>query len=162
MRIKDKRLALLHYVCMIVIFLYIVCYTIIYNKAYYDVEAPVGSVRINPMAPKPWTDTAKLPYCEYPNRTGKYHLTRIAECLYFDEALNVFPQALDESITITTRVNISTQKPQGTLNSSSVWWMDEDNEFAYLADPENFTVCSVLSRILVIFRLFHFVPTDDD
>ena len=155
MRIKDKRLALLHYSCMIAIFLYVVCYTIIYNKAYYNVEAPVGTVRINPKAPKPWTETVNLPYCKHPSHPSRYHLTNVSECKYFDEALNVFPQSIDESITITTRVNISTQTPNAPLNSSSVKWIDYDNEFAFMAEPENFTVCFFLCQVsLKIFSPF--------
>jgi len=44
--IRDKRLGLLHYVCMLGIFIYIIIYTIIVAKGYLSIEIPVGNARL--------------------------------------------------------------------------------------------------------------------
>ena len=43
--IRDRRLGLIHYGLMTVIFAYIVLYNIVYEQGYIKFEDPVGSVR---------------------------------------------------------------------------------------------------------------------
>jgi len=114
------------------------------------VEAPVGTVRINPMAPPErdkgkdnnWTDIVDLPYCKYGNRT-KLNGFKLLDCKYFDSAIDVFPQAIDSSITISSRIKCSSQKTNNVyFNTSDTVWEDEANtsEVYYLADIERFTL----------------------
>jgi len=149
-RINDKRLAIMHYLCMIGILIYILGYTVWYNQAYYAVEAPVGTVRINPMAPPErdkgkdnnWTDIPDLRYCKYGNRTKLYGYD-LLDCKYFDSAIDVFPQAIDSSITISTRIRCSSQETSNIyFNTSDTVWNDKPNttESYYLADIERFTL----------------------
>ena len=141
-RIKDKWLAVLHYVFMLLIFLYIVVYTIIMKKAYYDIEAPVGTVRINPMAPSEWTNASDLPYCRLGNRTELYGYN-LSKCLYYDEALDVFPQALDQSVMLATRIKRSFEEPTNPeFNDSTSAWKPTSQDYIYLADIDRFTVCN--------------------
>ena len=131
---------------MIAILIYIFIWTIWWNQAYYAVEAPVGTVRINPMAPSErtgdkWLDLKDLPYCRLENRT-KWHNFTLQPCKYFDSALDVFPQAVDSSITIASRIKFSTQTCNNLdFNSSDTQWTDNVTETYYLADIERFTVC---------------------
>jgi len=144
-RINDKRLAILHYLCMIIIVFYIVVYTVYLNQAYYRIEAPIGTVRINPMAPAErdndtWTPIQDLNYCRTENRTS-YHNFSLLNCKYFDSAIDVFPQAVDSTITIASRINYSlqnaTNKDFDDPNSS---WVIDNTELYFLADIERFTL----------------------
>jgi len=148
-RISDKRLAILHYLCMIGILFYVFIWTIYYNQEYYRYEAPVGTVRINPMSPverpdtnEKWNNYTDLPYCKTENRT-KYYDKTIYPCKYFDSSIDVFPQAVDSSITLASRVKFSTQVPVPngtTFNTSDSWWNSTYNETYYLADIDRFTL----------------------
>jgi len=144
-RIKDKRLALLHYACMIGIGIYIFIWTIWWNQAYYAFEAPVGTVRINPMAPSErpgdhWLDIKDLQYCLRDGHEKLYNFT-LQPCKYFDSALDVFPQAVDSTITIASRIKFSTQTCNNTyFNTSDTAWSDNQTETYYLADIERFTL----------------------
>jgi len=146
-RIKDKRLALLHYACLVAIVFYIVFWTIFYKQAYYAYEAPVGTVRINPMAPPErtndsWIDIKDLPYCRTDSRTQLYGFD-IYDCKYYDSAIDVFPQAVDGSITISTRIKLSNQYVVNpAFNTTDCVWIDDPDsiETFYLADIERFTL----------------------
>jgi len=145
-RIKDKRLAILHYVCMLAIICYIFIYTIWFNQAYYAVEAPVGTVRINPMAPPErgdkWKEIVDLPYCRIENRT-RLHKFDLLDCKYFDSAIDVFPQAVDSSITLASRIKFSTQTTNNEFfNTSDTEWLTDPNstQTYFLADIERFTL----------------------
>jgi len=146
-RINDKRLAILHYVCLLAILIYIFIWTIWYNQAYYAYESPVGTVRINPMAPAErqggkWAEIKDLPYCKYGDRTTLNGFP-LQNCKYYDSSIDVFPQAVDSSITISTRIKFSMQNTSNTyFNTSDTVWTDEDGtvETFYLADIENFTL----------------------
>jgi len=145
-RINDKRLALLHYACLIAILIYIFVWTIWWNQAYYAYEAPVGTVRINPMAPperkEHWNDIGNLSYCLTENRTT-LNGYKLLKCKYFDSAIDVFPQAVDSSITIATRIKFSMQSTTNTaFDSPDTEWKDEPEtvDVYYLADIERFTL----------------------
>jgi len=145
-RIKDKRLAILHYVCLVAILFYIVIWTIIINQAYYKYEAPVGTVRINPMAPperkEKWTDTKDLPYCKYGSRT-QWHGFNLSACKYYDSSIDVFPQAVDGSITISSRIRLSNQYVTNyDFNTTDTVWQDDPSsiETFYLAEIDRFTL----------------------
>jgi len=144
-RISDMRLAILHYLCMICILIYIFIYTIWWNQAYYAIEAPVGTVRINPMAPSErdddqWKDIQELPYCLTENRTT-LHGYDLLPCKYFDSLLDVFPQAVDSAITIASRIKFSTQTCNNIyFNTSNTTWTNNQTESYFLADIERFTL----------------------
>jgi len=149
-RIKDKRLALLHYACLIAILIYILIYTVWYKQAYYAYESPVGTVRINPMAPperkERWRDIPDIPYCRFVNETmNRTSLNGfdLLNCKYYDSAIDVFPQAVDSSITIASRIKFSTQTSNNTeFDTPDTTWNDDENstEIYYLADIERFTL----------------------
>jgi len=145
-RIKDKRLAILHYACMIGIAIYIFIYTLYINQEYYKYEAPVGTVRINPMAPperkEAWNKIEDLPYCLTENRTHLYGFP-LLKCKYYDSSIDVFPQAVDSSIAIATRIKFSVQNTTNTdFDTPDTTWNDEPgtNDTYYLADVERFTL----------------------
>ena len=63
MRVNDKRLGILHYLFLFSIVVYIVGYTLLYDKAYLLTEAPLPSFRLSLRradAPQPLAD---LDYC---------------------------------------------------------------------------------------------------
>jgi len=149
-RIKDKRLAILYYSMMAAIFIYVVVYTIIFQQGYYVHEAPIGTIRINPMAPPNWDegcipppgwkDVKELPYCKRPDH-DKYKNFSTLKCLYYDEYFDVFPQALDNTITIATRISRYSQTPNNPyLNDTNATWRDGEYDKYYLADIERFTL----------------------
>jgi len=148
-RIRDKRLALLHYLCLIGILFYIIIWTVWFNQAYYAVEAPVGTVRINPMAPSErkgdkWKDPVDIPYCRNESM-GRTQINGfdLYKCKYYDSAIDVFPQAVDSSISIASRIKFSTQSTSNPeFDSPNTTWSDDENstDIYYLADIERFTL----------------------
>jgi len=141
-RIKDKRLAVMHYLCMVAILGYVLIYTVWFNQAYYAVEAPVGTVRINPMAAserpnETWANLSDLLYCR-----SEYHNESYSQpCKYFDSNIDVFPQAVDSSITIASRISFSTQVPTNPdFNDTDSNWNTTSSDLYFLADIENFTL----------------------
>jgi len=146
-RIKDTRLAILHYLCLLGIVFYIVFYTIFWNQAYYAIESPVGTVRVNPMAPPErdgdrWKDIKDLPYCKMDGRSELYGFD-LLKCKYFDSAIDVFPQAVDSSITIATRIKFREEDSNNTNYDTpdTAWIPNKTTMDAYtLADIERFTL----------------------
>jgi len=140
-RINDKRLASLYFLAMGGIFAYVVCWTIVWNQTYLLLETPTGSVRINPMKPSKWSEIADLPYCKRENH-NKYNGFPTYECVYWDEALNVFPLALDNTITLSSRMTVSHQSVTNcSLTDPHCEWQDTEPEtINFLADVERFTL----------------------
>jgi len=146
-RIKDKRLAILHYAFLIGILFYVIGWTVFWNQAYYATEAPVGTVRINPMAPSErvndsWLPVKDLPYCAMEGRS-ELHGYPLLKCKYFDSAIDVFPQAVDSSISIASRIKFRIENSTNyNFDTPDTQWNPEDGttDSYYLADIERFTL----------------------
>ena len=99
--IDDKRLATLHYLFQLCIFLYIVVYQIIGNLGYADSSEPVGSLRLSIQPPMKKGDPNKDPDYEYdfPDLTALEYCAQnenasavsVLPCKYFGEIGSVFP-----------------------------------------------------------------------
>eukprot|EP01116_Phalansterium_solitarium_P025566 TRINITY_DN983_c0_g1_i1.p1 TRINITY_DN983_c0_g1~~TRINITY_DN983_c0_g1_i1.p1 ORF type:complete len:461 (-),score=124.17 TRINITY_DN983_c0_g1_i1:342-1724(-) len=94
--IKDRYLGIFHYLAMFIIFLYIVFWVILYQKAYLKLEPPVGAVRLTLVDPSP-LPTSEPSYCAAPTVNGcKYWLSSQASS-----------QSDGRSLFITTDVQIT-------------------------------------------------------
>eukprot|EP01135_Chromosphaera_perkinsii_P010745 Nk52_evm24s2209 gene=Nk52_evmTU24s2209 len=138
-KILDRRLGLLHYSVLFLIFLYIVGYTIIYEKRYLQLEKPEGSVRMSLMKPRSPMAMEDLPYCLQTAPTIR-NFTNFP-CEYWDESLVQYPLTEETAILGATRVamqNMSLDchwedpqcryKPQGAVKN------------VYVGDIEHFTL----------------------
>jgi len=101
-KIKEKKLGILHYSLELGIFLYIVIYTIVYQQRYLLSEAPYGSVRATMREPSAWIPANTLPYC-LQNQTTVNNFTNY-NCTYMRGTDVTFPPGLIDSIFISTRV----------------------------------------------------------
>lgn len=112
-----------------------------WNQTYLILETPTGSVRINPLKPSKWSEVADLPYCKRPDNPT-YNGFPTYTCMYWDEALNVFPIGLDNTITLSSRMSIDRQSVDNcSLTDPHCTWKDtEPEEVDYLADVERFTL----------------------
>jgi len=101
-KIKDKKVGLIHHSLEFVIFLYIVLYTIIYEQRYLKSETPYGSIRSTIREPLEWTPAHTLPYC-LQNQT-KYENFTNYNCTYMRGSDVVYPPGQIDSIFVSTRV----------------------------------------------------------
>jgi|EP00945_MAST-04E_sp_MAST-4E-sp1_P006991 hypothetical protein len=121
-RIEDKRLATLHYIMQLGIFLYIVVYQIIGHLGYAVSEKPIGSVRLSvqpPMAPHGgdpnknidyeynFPPLTSLPYCTQYNGTVK--VPSQYPCKDYGEIEAVYPVTGTSPFFLTTRIQESNQ-----------------------------------------------------
>ncbi|EGC40099.1 hypothetical protein DICPUDRAFT_74417 [Dictyostelium purpureum] len=135
-RIRDRRLGLLHLLFMVFIVSYVVVYQAIYKKGYLLSEVPVCSIRTTLMAPKE-IDTER-PYCKSNNNTYAYSKL---ECEYWDDPLVLFPPGDDVSFTASTRVKITNQTTDGcSFKDPRCKYKDVSEESIYVADIEKYTV----------------------
>jgi len=101
------------------------------------------SLRINAMAPveRGCSWTRDLPYCKtklHPNSSSGFE---IYPCKYFDSASSVFPQGMDSSISITTRITSKAQRASSyELDTPDTMWKTDKTDTFYLADIENFVI----------------------
>ena len=124
------------------IFAYVVLWTIVWKQTYLILETPTGTVRLNPQAPKTWSKTQDLNYCTTANRTMFGNFTT-QNCTFWDEALDIFPQALDNTITVTTRVtkeNQALNRVNCTLRDPTCSWVNTATATDFVADVEKFTI----------------------
>lgn len=141
--IRDRRLGLLHYFFMLCIVGYIVGYVIVYDKRYLKLEAPVGSVRMSLLSPQNRGETpppaSELPYCLQMQK--QYNGWKNHRCLYWDEALVVFPPTEASAMFITTRVtNITEHLDNCTLDSNTCKYIADSVNTSTIAAIENFTL----------------------
>eukprot|EP00944_MAST-04C_sp_MAST-4C-sp1_P010639 g10639.t1 len=117
--IDDKRLATLHYLFQLCIFLYIVVYQIIGNLGYADSSEPVGSLRLSIQPPMKKGDPNKDPDYEYdfPDLTALEYCAQnenasavsVLPCKYFGEIGSVFPVTGTSPFFLSTRIQESNQ-----------------------------------------------------
>ncbi|KAF2069905.1 hypothetical protein CYY_008776 [Polysphondylium violaceum] len=140
-RIRDKRLGILHLSFMGAIILYIVIVTILLQQQYLAIQTPIGSIRNSLLAPA--NRSQYLPYCQ--NSTNlNYNGFPTKECQYWDETLVMYPPSSEYSLFITTRVSSSTQETFNNcslteFNCTYVNVANSTKDF-YIADVDTFTV----------------------
>ncbi|EGG18204.1 P2X receptor [Cavenderia fasciculata] len=137
-RIRDRRLGILHLTFLLGIFVYVVVVSIFMNKGYLEVEIPIGSIRTSLKPPVNYT--YPLPYCgNQPgfNSTLFHNIT----CQYWDENLVVFPIGERDSFTASTRVKTSSQHADGCdFTNPNCTYTEDDPNSIFIADIENFTL----------------------
>ncbi|KAK5577333.1 hypothetical protein RB653_002274 [Dictyostelium firmibasis] len=134
-RIRDKRLGILHLIFMVGIVLYVVAYSAIYKKGYLSIEEPVGSIRTSLWSPEIFKNNE--PYCK--NSSESYQYTKL-ECLYYDDALVAYPIGDDVGFTATTRMKISEQKANCSFSDPTCKFKTINQTNVYMADIESFTI----------------------
>ncbi|KAK5577332.1 hypothetical protein RB653_002273 [Dictyostelium firmibasis] len=134
-RIRDKRLGILHLCFIVIIVLYVVVYSAIYKKGYLSTEEPVGSIRTSLWSPN--TFKANQVYCK--NNTEPYPYKKL-ECVYYDDALVGYPIGDDVGFTASSRMKISEQKSNCSLTDPTCKFYTNSSVNVYLADIESFTV----------------------
>ncbi|KAK5578685.1 hypothetical protein RB653_008358 [Dictyostelium firmibasis] len=139
-RIRDKRLGILHFAFLIGIILYIIVGTIFLQKKYLALESPIGSIRTSLQSPS--VKPSNLPYCLNNGSDTSYEGYPNKPCQYWDEYLVLYPPSEESSMFITTRC---TQETQSTVNGcnlsepSCVYNTTSSADF-YIANVENFTI----------------------
>lgn len=105
--IKERKLGIIHHTLQIVIFAYIVLYTIIYQQRYLLLEVPYGSIRATVEQPQTgWTPANTLPYC-YQNQTEYNYSSTLSftnyNCTYMRGTDITYPPGQIDSIFVSTR-----------------------------------------------------------
>jgi len=99
--IKERKLGMIHHALQIIIFAYIVLYTIIYQQRYLLLEPPYGSIRATVKEPPKWIPAVTLPYC-YQNQTT-YNGFENYNCTYMRGSDITYPPGQVDSIFVSTR-----------------------------------------------------------
>jgi len=149
-RIKEKRLGLIHYGLLLVILIYIVIVTILIQKRYLLTEQPIGTVRTSLLAPENRTPPANrtaatlLPYCIQNSSTYEYNniIYPNYECYYWDEEFVLYPDVEESDVFVTTRVTITNEQlPDNcSFTEPTCVYNDTSSEIIYIDDPESFTI----------------------
>jgi len=138
-RIKDKRLGILHYLFLFGIILYILFYTVLWEKKYLLTETPTGSFRISLMqAPEP-LPFSELPYClqNQPEYLGFANY----ECRYWNEAVVVFPITEENAMLAASRITVTNFSASCDFTTPDCKYQNtSDPEIYYIADLERFTL----------------------
>eukprot|EP01121_Diplochlamys_sp_Union-15-3_P016596 TRINITY_DN5681_c0_g1_i2.p1 TRINITY_DN5681_c0_g1~~TRINITY_DN5681_c0_g1_i2.p1 ORF type:complete len:338 (-),score=40.67 TRINITY_DN5681_c0_g1_i2:194-1186(-) len=146
-KIRDKRLGLLYYFFLFVIFLYIVGWTLLYQKRYLHLENPVGSIRLSLLAPEhrpipeKRSPASQIPYCLQNSTT--YRNFSNYNCTYWDEMFVTFPVTEDHDMLIATRYTSISQSLHNNcslLDHECEYVDDSPAETFYIADIEKFTL----------------------
>ncbi|KAF2071100.1 hypothetical protein CYY_007586 [Polysphondylium violaceum] len=136
-RIRDRRLGILHITFMASIVIYIVIYSIILNKGYLNLETPVGSIRASLL--KPSQSQTNFPYCS--NQANPNPNILPLKCEYWDESNVVYPIGEETAFCATTRVKYYNQTADCEFTSPTCTYKDSDNaQNIYVADIERFTL----------------------
>ncbi|EFA80398.1 P2X receptor [Heterostelium album PN500] len=136
-KIKDRKLSILHFLFLIAIFVYIIIYSVIVKKGYLETEVPIGSVRATLRAPSNFT--YPLPYCQgQPNADPSIGFL---PCQYWDENLVTYPLN-DKSVSISTRVRSSVQSANCSFASPNCRYQDDPtkDENFFIGDIERYTI----------------------
>jgi len=135
-KIRDRRLGILHYLFMLTIFAYILGYQVLSSKKYLALEQPVGTIRSSLKAPN-W----------YPNATfNSYPLCQNnsdnATCIAWDGTDVVYPPTEATAILATTRVQITyeNQTCSPTIPNYCYWQNTSISPYYYIVDIESFTL----------------------
>ncbi|KAM9996721.1 hypothetical protein ACTFIZ_001669 [Dictyostelium cf. discoideum] len=139
-RIRDRRLGILHLSFLVGIIAYIVVYSAIIKKGYLFTEVPIGSVRTSLKSPN--TFATNLTYCANQQHSGSTYPFTPLDCNYWDEQLALFPVGQDSTFTCTTRVRLSNQSANCDFTSPTCKFIDEPGsaQNIYIADIESFTI----------------------
>ncbi|EGG13721.1 putative purinergic receptor [Cavenderia fasciculata] len=136
-KIRDKRLGILHLLFITGIVIYIVLGTIFFQKRYLATEAPIGSIRSSLLAPTYRDPTP--PYCTSSGNTT-YNGFPTMPCQYWDETLTLYPSVADESMFISTRVTSENQIANCSLTLPNCTYNITNPDTFYIADVVNFTI----------------------
>jgi len=140
-RIRDKRLGILHLSFMGAIILYILIVTILLQQQYLAIQSPIGSIR-NSLLP-PANRSEFLPYC-YNSTNLNYEGFPTKECQYWDETLVMYPPSSEYSLFVTTRVTSSKQETSNgcSLSQYNCTYVNVSNTTKdfYIADVDTFTI----------------------
>lgn len=101
-KIRDRRLGIMHHALQLGIFVYIVVYTIIVQQRYLKSEIPYGSIRSTAKEPTTWAAAENIPYCKQ-NQATFNNFTNY-ECAYLLGLDLTYPPALMDSILVATRI----------------------------------------------------------
>lgn len=153
--IRDKRLGLLHYFFMFLIFVYVVGYTIVWQKRYLITASPIGSIRLSLKEPDTRPPPSNLTYCldnsTYSSSFDSFHKKKL-QCRYWDAPLVLYPGMESSSMFISTRVNIEYEYLYNNVTGQncSAEMLSPDCKYipskedplieTYIADPERFTI----------------------
>jgi len=148
-KIRDRRLGIMHFFLQFGIFIYIVVYTIIIQQRYLRQDAPYGSIRPTAQEPAPWADASTLPYCKQ-NQSSLNGFDNF-DCVYMLGLDITYPAALMDSILVATRmkdtfypVPNNTNCPPPSQPATTFECAPYKNESTstryYIDDIENYTV----------------------
>ncbi|KAH3758030.1 P2X receptor [Pelomyxa schiedti] len=139
-KIKDWRLASIHWFVCTVIVLYIGLVTILWNKNYLYVEDPDGTVRFQLDPPESYMDAEDLAYCSQ-STLPLENFTKYP-CIYWDENEVRFPTTEDDSITVTSRTDAEYQAlPSCDRTENGCQFETISNQTSqYIADLEHFQI----------------------
>ncbi|KAH3760907.1 P2X receptor [Pelomyxa schiedti] len=138
-RIKDTKLAVVHWSFVILIVLYIALWTILKGKAYLLLQTPDGSVRMSLLKPGTYAPAEELPYCL--QNSSYYNGYPNWECAYLDQVLALYPPGEPNGMAISTRITSTSQYlPSCNLTELNCDYVDNVTTTYYLADIEKFTV----------------------
>ncbi|EFA80527.1 putative purinergic receptor [Heterostelium album PN500] len=137
-KIKDKRLKILHIIFLFAIFVYIFIFNIVLDKSYLSIELPIGTIRTSLQAPQ--ARSSELPYCL--NSTNIiFNGFPTMQCAYWDEELIVYPPTADYSMFVSTRVTTEVQDtPNCDLTSLNCTFESFNTTNLFIADIDNFTI----------------------
>ena len=164
-RVRDKRLGILHYAFSFIIFSYIVVYIQLVEKQFRRTEAPEGTVRVNLQFPGPCPagtggacqgyqqERAELPYCNTyagPPVPGLL-MPSTLQCRYPDQNFAAWPAVEQRGIFAATRITETVQElaadctpdpadGDNPLPSPSCYsWANTSAETYYVSQIEEFT-----------------------
>jgi len=100
--IRERKLGIIHHILKILIFIYIVLYTIIYQQRYLLLEPPYGTIRATVQEPKTYEDFNEMPYCAQNQAT--YNSFTNQNCTFLRGTDLTYPPGQLNSIFISTRI----------------------------------------------------------
>lgn len=147
--INDRRLGLLYYTLLFLVFAYVAADVVLIEKRYLRLQAPVGSVRFSLLSPQTATPpvvpppATTLPYCQQ-SGSQYYGGGPTYQCIYWDEDYVLYPSVEATSMFITTRVSNTSQTQENGCSMDVNTCRFVDTEPAsppnYIANIENFTI----------------------
>eukprot|EP01132_Coremiostelium_polycephalum_P008552 gene8552-10516_t len=138
-RIRDRRLGILHLVFLFAIICYISVGTIVLEKKYLATELPIGSIRSSLMEPSEEYKNDNPPYCS--SAGPEYMGFPTKQCQWWDETLVLYPPSSESSIFVTTRVTSSQERLNNcSLTSPNCRYTDSQDQNFFIADVDNFTI----------------------
>ncbi|KAK3264071.1 hypothetical protein CYMTET_27164 [Cymbomonas tetramitiformis] len=147
-RIRDRRLGLLHYFFMIGVFLYIIIYTMLMQKSYLFIKEASGTIRLQLKRPGEGhtLPPEALPYCG--NETflnSKSQPLPQFDCVYLNEIEARYPGEELDALFLTTRIKYQeVYRPSGcsppTSPRCSLRESEADASTYLVAQPEMYTL----------------------